>query len=78
MKEVATDGISTMPVGADTAIAVDNGVLSVSSKTTTSIKVTDLGGRTVVEGNGKNMSAKLSNGIYLVNISGKTVKTVVK
>lgn len=78
VKEVATDGISRMPVGADTAIAVDNGVLSVSSKTTTSIKVTDLGGRTVVEGNGKNMSAKLSNGIYLVNISGKTVKTVVK
>ena len=76
--EVDPAGIDNTTSDTQTTVKQEQGMLCVKSATKTPVTVTDLSGRTVAKGYGKDVRLPLQGGIYIVNAGSKTVKTVVK
>ena len=78
VKEAEASAISQLEYGADFMVKTGNGVLSVIANDADMVIVRDMSGRVVAESRGSLNNAKLVNGVYLITVGDKTVKTVVK
>lgn len=78
VEEVDPVGIAQTTNDASMTIKQEQGMLTVKLSANTTVRVTDLSGRTVAQGYGKDVRLPLQQGIYLIHAGGQTVKTVVK